>query len=49
MLWVLVAIFMGVWVIGLATSYTMDGYIHIFLALAAMTVVVRLIQGRRIP
>lgn len=36
------------WVLGLVTSYTMGGFIHILLVLAVIVVLVRLIQGRRI-
>ena len=35
------------WVLGLVTSYTMGGFIHILLMLAVIVVLVRLIQGRR--
>jgi hypothetical protein len=34
--------------LGLVTSYTMGGFIHILIVLAVVTVVVRIIQGRRI-
>lgn len=36
------------WVLGLVTSYTMGGFIHILLVLAVIVVLVRLIQGRRL-
>ena len=36
------------WVLGLVTSYTMGGFIHILLVFAVIVVVIRLIQGRRI-
>lgn len=36
------------WVLGLATSVTMGGFIHLLLVLAVIVVVVRVIQGRKI-
>lgn len=36
------------WVLGLATSYTMGGLIHVLLVLAIVAVLVRVIAGRRI-
>lgn len=48
MLWTLVAIFLVLWLLGLATAYTMGGLIHILLVVALVVVVIRIIQGRRI-
>jgi hypothetical protein len=39
---------MILWFLGLVTSYTMSGFIHVLLVLAVIAVLVRLIQGRRI-
>ncbi len=36
------------WVLGLASSYTMGGFIHVLLIIALVVIVVRLIQRRRI-
>ena len=36
------------WLLGLVSSYTMGGFIHILLVLAVVVVVFRLIQGRRL-
>jgi hypothetical protein len=36
------------WAVGLVTSYTMGGFIHILLALAIVVVLIRVIQGRKI-
>jgi hypothetical protein len=36
------------WVLGLVTSYTMGGFIHILIVIAVIVMVVRLIQGRRV-
>jgi len=36
------------WLLGLVSSYTMGGFIHILLVLAVIVILVRLIQGRRV-
>lgn len=36
------------WVLGLVTSYTIGGFIHILLIIAVVMVLLRLIQGRRL-
>lgn len=36
------------WLLGLVTSYTMGGFIHILLVIAVVVVLVRVIQGRRL-
>ena len=46
MLWTIAVILFVLWALGLATSYTMGGLVHILLILAVVTVVIRLIQGR---
>ena len=48
MLWTIVVILLVLWVLGLVSSYTMGGLIHILLVIAVIVIVVRLIQGRRI-
>jgi Flp pilus assembly protein TadB len=48
MLWTLAVLLVVLWALGLVTSYTMGGFIHILLVLAVVVVVVRIIQGRRI-
>lgn len=48
MLWTLAVIFLVLWALGYATSFTLGGFIHILLALAVVTVLVRVIQGRKI-
>jgi hypothetical protein len=47
MLWSVFAILLVLWLLGLVTSYTMGGFIHILLVLAIVVVLVRVIQGRR--
>jgi hypothetical protein len=48
MLWTIFVILLVLWLLGLATSYTLGGFIHILLVLAIVTVLIRVIQGRRI-
>ena len=48
MLWTVAVIFLVLWGLGLVTSYTLGGFIHILLILAVVTVVIRVIQGRRV-
>jgi len=47
MLWTLAVILMVLWAVGLVTSYTMGGFIHILIVVAVVVVLVRVIQGRR--
>jgi len=47
MLWTLVLILLVLWVVGLATSYTMGGLLHLLLLVAVVVAVVQLLQGRR--
>ena len=46
MLWTLAVIFLVLWLLGMITSYTLGGFIHILLVVALIVVLVRLIQGR---
>lgn len=46
MLWVIALILLVLWTLGLVTSYTIGGFIHILLVLAIITILIRLIQGR---
>lgn len=48
MLWTIAVILVVLWVLGLVSSYTMGGLIHILLVLAIIVVLVNVIQGRRI-
>jgi hypothetical protein len=47
MLWTLALILVVLWMLGVTTSYTVGGLIHILLVVALVAVVVRLFQGRR--
>lgn len=46
MLWTIAVILIVLWLLGLVTSYTMGGIIHILLVIAIVVVLVRVIQGR---
>jgi uncharacterized protein (DUF58 family) len=48
MLWTLAVLLLVLWGVGLVTSYTLGGFIHILLVLAVVAVAIRLIQGRRL-
>jgi hypothetical protein len=48
MLFTLAILLCILWALGLVTSYTMGGFIHILLLVALVVVVVRVIQGRRV-
>jgi hypothetical protein len=48
MLWTLAVILVILWLLGLMTSYTLGGFIHVLLVIALIVVVLRLIQGRRV-
>ena len=47
MLWTIFVILMIMWLLGMATSYTLGGFIHILLILAIASVLIRVIQGRQ--
>jgi hypothetical protein len=47
MLWTIFVILLVLWLLGIATSYTLGGFIHILLVLAIVAVVFQLISGRR--
>ena len=47
MLWTLVVILAVLWLLGIVTSYTAGGLIHILLVVALIIIVIRLLQGRR--
>lgn len=47
MLWTLVIVLVALWLLGLVTSYTLGGVIHVLLVLAVIVVILNLLQGRR--
>jgi hypothetical protein len=48
MLWTICVVLIVLWLLGIVTSYTMGGLIHILLVIAVIMVLVRTIQGRKI-
>ncbi len=48
MLWTVAVILLILWALGLASAYTLSGFIHILLVLAIIVVLLRVIQGRRV-
>lgn len=48
MLETIVVILLILWVLGLVTSYTLGGFIHILLVIAIVVILLRVIQGRRL-
>jgi uncharacterized protein DUF5670 len=46
MLWTIFVLLMVMWLLGMVTSYTLGGFIHILLLLAVAVVLIRIIQGR---
>jgi Family of unknown function (DUF5670) len=48
MLFTIAAILIILWILGLVTSYTLGGFIHILLVIAVVVVLVRIISGRKI-
>jgi len=48
MLWTIAVVLLVLWALGMVSSYTMGGFIHLLLVVAIVMVLVRLIQGRRV-
>jgi hypothetical protein len=47
MLWTIFVILLVLWLLGIVTSYTLGGFIHILLVLAVVALIFQLISGRR--
>jgi hypothetical protein len=47
MLWTIFVILLVLWAVGLVSSYTLGGYIHLLLIIALAVLLIRIIQGRR--
>jgi hypothetical protein len=47
MLWTIAVVLAVLWLLGLVSSYTLGGFIHILLVLAIIVVLINVIQGRR--
>jgi len=48
MLWTIAVILLVLWALGLVTSYTMGGFVHLLLVVAVIVVLIRIIQGRKV-
>lgn len=48
MLWTIAVILIVLWLLGLVSSYTMGGFIHLLLVVAIIIVLVQVIQGRKV-
>lgn len=47
MLWTIFVILLVLWLLGMVSSYTMGGFIHLLLILAIVVVLIQVITGRR--
>jgi hypothetical protein len=47
MLWTIVVILLVLWLLGLVSSYTLGGFIHVLLVIAIVVVIYNLVRGRR--
>jgi len=47
MLYTIAVVLIVLWLLGLVTSYTMGGFIHVLLVIAVIVVLINVIQGRR--
>ncbi|HET6577817.1 MAG TPA: lmo0937 family membrane protein [Gemmatimonadales bacterium] len=47
MLWTIFVILLVLWLLGVVTSYTMGGFIHVLLIVAVVIAILQLLQGRR--
>jgi hypothetical protein len=47
MLWTIFVILLVLWLLGMVSSYTLGGFIHVLLVLAIVVLLIRVIQGRR--
>lgn len=47
-MWTIIILLLILWFLGLITSYTLGGLIHILLVVAIVLVVIRLLQGRKV-
>ena len=48
MLWTIAVVLIILWLLGIVSSYTMGGFIHILLVIAIVVVLVRVISGRKL-
>jgi len=48
MLWTIAVVMIVLWLVGMVSSYTMGGFVHLLLVIAVIMVLVNIIQGRRV-
>jgi hypothetical protein len=48
MLWTIFLVLLVLWLVGVVSSYTLGGFIHVLLLIAIVTLLIQVIQGRRI-
>ena len=48
MLWTIFLVLVVLWILGVVSSYTLGGFIHVLLVLSIVALLVQLIQGRRV-
>jgi hypothetical protein len=48
MLWTIFVILLVLWLLGMVSSYTLGGFIHVLLVIAVVIALIQLIQGRRV-
>lgn len=48
MLWTIAVVLLILWILGLVSSYTMGGFIHILLVIAVVVILLNVIRGRRV-
>jgi hypothetical protein len=48
MLWTIFVILLVLWLLGMVSSYTLGGFIHVLLVVAIVIAIIQLIQGRRV-
>lgn len=48
MLWTIFVILLVLWLLGMVSSYTLGGFIHLLLVLAVVALIVQLVTGRRV-
>jgi hypothetical protein len=48
MLYAIAVVLIVLWLLGVVTSYTISGFIHVLLVIAVIAILVRLIKGRRV-
>ena len=47
MLWTIFIVLLILWLLGMISSYTLGGFIHLLLVIALVVILIRIIQGRR--